>query len=69
MGDIIRVGRHDGRIQKMLYEMVVLLTITYPMESTTNMTKKKWRTWNNTRQNVAENIQRISINPILGVTD
>ena len=32
----IRVGRHDGRIQKMLYEQVVLPTITYNMESTTN---------------------------------
>ena len=31
MGDKTRVGRHDGRIQKMLYE-----TITYNMESTTN---------------------------------
>ena len=37
MGDNIRVGRHDGRIQKMLYEKVVLPTITYHMESTTNM--------------------------------
>ena len=36
MGDKIRVGRHDGRIQKMLYEKVVLPTITYNMESTTN---------------------------------
>ena len=40
MGDKTRVGRHDGRIQKMLYEKVVLPTITYNMESTTNMTKK-----------------------------
>ena len=39
MGDKIRVGRHDGRIQKMLYEKVVLPTITYNMEFTTNMTK------------------------------
>ena len=31
-----RVGRHDGRIQKMLYEKVVMPTITYNMESTTN---------------------------------
>ena len=29
MGDKIRVGIHDGRIQKMLYEKVVLPTITY----------------------------------------
>ena len=41
MGDKIRVGRHDGRIQKMLYEKVVLPTITYNMESTTNMTNKE----------------------------
>ena len=34
MGDKIRVGRHDGRIQKMLNEKVVLPTIT------TNMTTK-----------------------------
>ena len=33
--------RHDGRIQKMLYEKVVLSTITYNMESTTNMTNKE----------------------------
>ena len=36
VGDKIRVGRHDGRIQKMLYEKVVLRTITYKLESTTN---------------------------------
>ena len=41
MGDKIRVGRHDGIIQKMLYEKVVLPTITYNMESTTNMTNKE----------------------------
>ena len=41
MGDKIRVGRHDGRIQKMLYEKVVLPTITYNMESTTNRTNKE----------------------------
>ena len=41
MGDKIRVGRHDGRIQKMLYEKVVLPTITYNMKSTTNMTNKQ----------------------------
>ena len=41
MGDKTRVGRHDGRIQKMLYEKVVLPTITYNMESTTNMTNKE----------------------------
>ena len=41
MGDKIRVGRHDGRIQKMLYEKVVLATITYNTESTTNMTNKE----------------------------
>ena len=40
MGDKTRVGRHDGKIQKMLYEKVVLPTITYNMESTINMTKK-----------------------------
>ena len=45
MEDKIRVGRHNGRIQKMLYEKVVLSTITYNMESTTNMTHKKWGTW------------------------
>ena len=38
MGDTIRVGRNYGRIQKMLYEKVVLPTITHTMESTTNMT-------------------------------
>ena len=27
MGDKTRVGRHDGSIQKMLYEKVVLSTI------------------------------------------
>ena len=41
MGDKTRVGRHDGRIQKMLYEKVVLPTITYNMESTTNMKNKE----------------------------
>ena len=41
MVDKIRVGRHDGRIQKMLYQKVVLPTITYNnMESTTHMTNK-----------------------------
>ena len=41
MGDKTRVGRHDGRIPKMLYEKVVLPTITYNMESTTNMTNQE----------------------------
>ena len=41
MEDKTRVGRHDGRIQKMLYEKVILPTITYNMESTTNMTNKE----------------------------
>ena len=41
MGYKTRVGRHDGRIQKMLHEKVVLPTITYNMESTTNMTYKE----------------------------
>ena len=41
MGDKIRVGRHDGKIQKMLYEKVVMPTITYNMESITNMTNKE----------------------------
>ena len=41
LGDKTIVGRHDGRIQKMLYEKVVLPTITYNMESTTNMTNKE----------------------------
>ena len=41
MGDKTRFGRNDGRIQKMLYEKVVLPTITYNMESTTNMTNKE----------------------------
>ena len=41
MGDKTRVGRHDGRIQKMLYERVMLPTITYNVESTTNMTNKE----------------------------
>ena len=38
MGDKIRVGRHDGRIKKMFYGKFVLPTITYNMETTTNMT-------------------------------
>ena len=41
MGDKTRVGRHDGIIQKMLYEKVVLPTITYNMESTTNTINKE----------------------------
>ena len=41
MGNKIQVGRHDGRIQKMLYKKVVLPTITYNMESTPNMTNKQ----------------------------
>ena len=41
MGDKIRVGRYDGRIQKMFYEKVVLPTITYNIESTTKMTNKE----------------------------
>ena len=41
MGDKIQVRRHDGRIQKILYEKVVLPTITYTMESTTNMSNKE----------------------------
>ena len=41
MGDKIKVRRHDGRIHKMLYEKVVLPTITYNIESTTNMTNKE----------------------------
>ena len=70
MGDKMRVGRHYSRIQKMLYEKVVLPTITYTTESTTNMTNKQMEdNGNDTRQNVAENIQRTSINHILGVTD
>ena len=70
MGDKTRVGRPDGRIQKMLYEKVVLPTITYNMESTTNMTNKgNGGHGNDTRENVEENIHSTSINPILGVTD
>ena len=70
MGNKIRVGRHDGRIQKMLYEKVVPSTIAYTMESTTNINKQRnGGHGNDTRQNVAENIQRTSINPIPGVTD
>ena len=71
MGDKIRVGRHDGKIQKMLYEKVVLPAITYNMESTTNMTQtKKWRNGEMEMiQGKMENIQRTSINPILGFTD
>ena len=41
MGDKIRVERHEGRIQKMLYEKVVLPTITYNMSTTTNMTNNE----------------------------
>ena len=69
MGDKT-VGRHGGRIQKMLYEKVVLPIIIYNMESTTiitNMTNQG--NGNYIKQNVAENIQRTAINPILGVTD
>ena len=40
MGDKAGVGRHDGRIQKVLYEKAVLPIIIYNMESTTNMTNK-----------------------------
>ena len=43
MGDKIRIGRHNGRIHKMLCEKVVLPTITYNMESTTNMTNKEMK--------------------------
>ena len=35
------IGRHDDRIHKMLYENVVLPTITYNMQSTANMTNKE----------------------------
>ena len=72
MGDKIRVGIqcHDGRIQKMLYEKVVLPTITYNMESTTNMTNKEMEEMEMIQgKMLRENIQRTSINPILGVTD
>ena len=41
MGDKTRVGRHDGRIKKILNEKIVLPTITYNMESTTNKTNKQ----------------------------
>ena len=41
MGDKIQVGGRDGRIQKMLYEKVVLPTITYIMEPTTNISNKE----------------------------
>ena len=54
----------------MIYEKVVLPTITYNMESTTNMTNKEMEDMEMIpRQNVEENIQCTSINPILGVTD
>ena len=43
MGDKVRVGIHDGRIQKMLYEKVMLSTITYNMESTSNMINKEMK--------------------------
>ena len=51
MGDKIRVGSHDGGIQKMLYEKVVLPTITYNMETNKH---DKQRNGNDTTQNVAE---------------
>ena len=41
MEDKIRVGRHDGIIQKMVYDKVVLPTITYNMETTTNKPNKE----------------------------
>ena len=61
----IRRQLHDGRIQKMLYEKVVLPTITFNMES---MTYKEIEDMEMI-QNVEENIQSISINLILGITD
>lgn len=33
-----KVGKHDGRIQGMLYEKVAVPTLTYNMETATNMT-------------------------------
>ena len=43
MGNKIRVGIHDGAIQKMVYEKVVLPTITYNMDTTTNMTNQEMK--------------------------
>ena len=45
MGDKIRVGRHDSRIQNMLYEKVVLPTITYTWNLQQTWQTKKWRKW------------------------
>ena len=70
MGEKIRVGRHDGRIQKMLNKNVGQPTITYNMETTTKHDKRRnGGNGNDTWHNVEENIQRTSINPIRGVTD
>ena len=71
MADKIRVGRHYGKIQKILYEKVVLTTRTYNIESTTNMTNKEMKDMEmiDPKKNVEESIQRTSINPILGDTD
>ena len=68
MGDKTRVGRHDARMQKMLYENVVLPTITYNMESTTNMTNKEMEDMEMIQgKMLRENIQSTSIKPILGL--
>ena len=41
MRDSIRVGWHNGRIQKMICEKALLSTISHNMEITRNMTNKE----------------------------
>ena len=64
----LRVGRHDSRMQKMLHEKVVLAANNNIQHENQNK-QGNAGIGNDTRQNVAENIQRTSINSILGVTD
>ena len=70
MEDKTRVGRHFGRIQKMLYEKGC--TANNNIQHGIHNKHDKQRNGghgNDTRQNVEDNIQSTSINPILGVTD
>ena len=63
MEDKIRVGRHNGRIHKMLYKKVVPSTITHNKRDK----QRNGGNVNDTMQNVAENIQHSSIKPIRGL--
>ena len=60
MGDKLRVGRHDGRIQKMLYEKVVLPTnnIQHGIHNKHDKQRNGGH-GNDTRQNVADYIQHL----------